>query len=142
MPLSGLFYSRVFKIDNIKIEMYRENESQPFNVFTGKIMLTAMGTSGNRTYGGGQKVLPNFNNLCIASKVTLPRLIRDNKKFVDGTHAGTDIGMMFSADKIKIFYDKPMMLQCDGECYLLCKEHFPLIIEKRKPCYKIIKQIL
>lgn len=141
VPLSGLFFYRVFEVGNTKIDMYRDNEEKPFNSFSGKILLTAMGASGNRTYGGGQKVLPNFNNICVCPRVTLARLIKDNKKFVDGTHAGTDIGMMYLADKIKIYNDKPMLLQCDGEAYLLCRDHFPLTIEKRDPGYKIIKKI-
>lgn len=142
VPISGLFYSRIFKTGNTKIELFANKEDeQPSNTFEGKIYLTAMGASGYRTYGGGQKVLPNFNNVCIAEKVSLLRLIKDNHKFVDGTHINSDIGNMFCADKIKIYHDQPLMLQCDGECYLLCKNHFPLIIEKRDSGFKTLKTI-
>ena len=143
IPLCGLFYDRVFKTGTAKIEMFDNLEDEtPSNTFNGKIFLTVMGTSGYRTYGGGHKVLPNFNNVCIASKIPLWRVIRDNGKFASGKHVGMDIGRMFTAEKMIINYDQPLMLQCDGECYLLCKDHFPLTVEKRNAGFKVLRRTM
>ena len=45
------------------------------------------------------------------------------------------------ANKVKIFYDKPVLIQCDGEPLLLCKEHFPITIEKSEPIIQKISSV-
>lgn len=142
IPLSGLFYGRVFEWGNSSIKLFHNaDDTEPFDSYDEQFTIAVMGASGHRTYGGGHKVLPTHNNVCIAIRVNIPRLIRDNKSFAEGTHVGTDIGNMFNADKIEINYDKPLMLQCDGECYILCKEHFPLTIEKRDSGFRVLKPV-
>ena len=142
IPISGLFYGRIFEWGNAKIELYKgSDDTEPYDTYEDQITITVMGASGHRTYGGGHKVLPNHHNVCIATRINIPRLIKENKSFAEGTHVGKDIGNMFTADKIVFNYDQPLMLQCDGECYILCKEHFPLTIEKRDSGFRVLKSI-
>lgn len=142
IPLSGLFYSRIFEWGNPTIKMYKNREdTEPSDEFNEQFTIAVMGTSGHRTYGGGHKVLPTNHNVCIAKRISVPRLIRDNGSFARGTHVGTDIGNMFNAEKLVLNYDKPIMLQCDGECYILCKEHFPLTIEKHNTGFRVLKAL-
>ena len=142
IPISGLFYSRVFKWGNSCIKLFKNNtDKEPYSTYDKQFTIAVMGATGKRTYGGGHKVLPTHHNVCIACRINIPRLIKENKSFAEGTHVGTDIGNMFVADKIEINNDKPLMLQCDGECYILCKEHFPLTIERHDTGFRVLKAV-
>ena len=140
VPLSGLVYDKDFPIGNAKIEMFDRDGLKTEEIDT-PITLVAVGASGNRVYGGGHKVLPNDNNVCIAPKISLFRLIRDNNQFVDGSFVGTDLASLHSAEKVKINYDKAILMQADGEVAMLCKEDFPIVIEKSEPCIRIVTKL-
>lgn len=137
VPLSGIVYDKDFPIGNATIEMFDENGNKTEEVKT-PITLTAVGASGYRVYGGGHKVLPNHHNVCIAPKLSLFKLIRDNHMFIDGSFVGTDVASLHSAEKVRIHYDKAILMQADGEVAMLCKEDFPLVIEKTEPCIRIL----
>lgn len=140
VPLSGLIYDKDFPTGTAKIEYYNENGVKT-DEDTAPITLLAIGASGYRVYGGGHKILPDERNVCFTPKVTLPRLIKDNNKFVDGSYIKTDIATLHSADKVRIFYDKAILLQADGEVTMLCKEDFPLVVEKTEPCIRIVTSV-
>lgn len=139
VPLSGLIYDKDFPCGDATIELF-ENEEKKGEYKT-KITLMAMGASGNRVYGGGHKVLPNENNFCIAPKVTLTKLIFNNNKFVDGSFVGTDLAYLHTVDKVRLSYDKPILMQCDGETVMLTPAQFPLIMELTPPCLRVLQQI-
>lgn len=137
VPLSGLVYDKDFPIGNAKIELFDKNNSKTEEVIT-PITLVAVGASGNRVYGGGHKVLPNEHNVCIAPQLSLFKLIRDNHMFVDGSFVGTDLASLHSAEKVRISYDKEILMQADGEVAFLHKEDFPILIEKTEPCIRVV----
>lgn len=137
VPLSGVVYDKDFPTGNATIEFFNDKGQKTEEVST-PITLVAIGASGYRVYGGGHKVLPNEHNVCVTPKISLPRLIRENHKFVDGSFVGTDLASLHTADKVKITYDKAILLQADGEVAMLCKEDFPLVVEKTEPCIRII----
>lgn len=137
VPLSGLVYDKDFPTGTASVELF-DDKGQRTEELNAPITLIAIGASGYRVYGGGHKVLPNEHNVCFTPKVSLPRLIRDNHQFVDGSFVGTDLASLHSADKVRISYDKAVLLQADGEVAMLCKEDFPLVVEKTEPCIRII----
>ena len=106
-----------------------------------KITLMAFGASGYRVYGGGHKVLPNEKNLCITPKTSLPVLIKENHRFVDGSFEHTNLAHLRQVEKVIINYDKPILMQCDGETVMLSSAHFPLIMELTEPCLRVIQKI-
>lgn len=138
VPLSGLIYDFNFPAGMAKIQLFDENDNltKEFNL---SFELLAFGISGHRMYGGGHHILPTEDNVCITRKVNLLELLYYNPKFIDGSFKDTKISNLNSANKVKIFYDKPILIQTDGEPNLLCKEHFPLIIEKTSPYIRIIE---
>lgn len=141
VPIGGILYDKAFPIGNAKVSLFKNSDDTvPEEILEAPITLLAFGVSGFRVYGGGHKILPNFHNLCFAPKVSLPKLIVNNKKIVNGTFESTNLASLHSAEKIIIEYDKPILLQCDGEVALLCKEHFPLIMEKTAPCLRTLKK--
>ena len=142
VPLSGLVYDKHFPTGTAEIQMFKNAEdSEPSETLTTKITLMAFGASGHRVYGGGHKVLPNDNNLCVAPKISLPGLIKENHRFVDGSFVGTPLASLHSVEKIRLNYDKPVLMQCDGETVMLSPAHFPLIMELTEPCLRVLKKI-
>ena len=47
-----------------------------------------------------------------------------------------------TAKKVRISYDMPILLQCDGEVAMLSRAHFPLIMEKTEPCVRVLSKVL
>lgn len=139
VPLSGLVYNKDLPTGNAKIQLFNKN-GELSETIESPLTLAAFGVSGNRVYGGGHKVLPNEHNLCFAPEITLLRLLLENHRFVDGSFVGTDIASLHTAEKIRIEYDQPILLQCDGEQVLLTTAHFPIIMEKTAPCLRVIKK--
>ena len=140
VPLGGLLYDKDFPSGTATIELF-ENQEEKTEEYTTKLTLMAFGASGNRVYGGGHKVLPNSNNLCIAPKVSLATLVRHNNKFVDGSFAGTNLAHLHTVEKIRLNYDKPVLMQCDGETVMLTPAHFPLIMELTPPCLRVLQPL-
>lgn len=142
VPLSGIVYDKHFPVDTMKIEVFaNKDDSNPAEEINTKITLLAFGASGNRVYGGGHKVLPNENNLCIAPKISLPVLIKENHRFVDGSFVGTPLASLHEADKIRLSYNKAILMQCDGETVMLSPAHFPIIMELSDPCLRVLQPI-
>ena len=140
VPISGFVYDKDFPLGNAHIELFDSKEER-FDEYNGPFTLMAFGASGHRVYGGGHKVLPDYENLCIAPKISLGRLIRDNHKFVDGSFKGTSLASLYSVEKVRLSYDKPILMQCDGETVMLSPAHFPLIIELTDPCLRVLKPV-
>ena len=138
VPISGFVYDKDFPTGTAKIELY-ENKEVKSGELTTPITLMAFGASGNRVYGGGHKVLPDSNNLCVAPKISLWTLIKENHHFVDGSFKGTKLASLHTVEKIRFSYDKPILMQCDGETVMLSPAHFPLIIELTDPCLRVLK---
>ena len=142
VPLSGVVYDKHFPVDTMKIEMFgNKDDSVPAQEINTKITLLAFGASGNRVYGGGHKILPNENNLCVTPKINLAGLIKENHRFVDGSFVGTDLATLHQADKIRLSYNKAILMQCDGETVMLSPAHFPLIMELTDPCLRVLQPI-
>ena len=138
VPLSGLVYDKDFPTGTAKIELFENKETKSGEISV-PLMLMAFGASGNRVYGGGHKVLPDSNNLCVAPKISLWTLLKENHRFVDGSFKGTPLATLHTVEKIRVSYDKPVLLQCDGETVMLSPAHFPIIIELTEPCLRVLK---
>lgn len=142
VPLGGILYDKDFPTGPADIELFEKSDEKTSELKLDKgFTLMAFGASGYRVYGGGHKVLPNEKNFCIAPKVSLPVLIKHNNKFVDGSFVGTSLASLHSVEKIRINYDKPVLMQCDGETVMLTPAHFPLIMELTEPCLRVLVRI-
>lgn len=137
VPLSGIIYDHIFKPGTCKVEFFDKDGNKTEETTT-KIEMVTVGVSGNRMYGGGHKILPNNHNVCVTPKISLLGLMIHNPEFIDGSFK-EPIAYLHTAEKIKIYYDMPVLLETDGETVLLCKEHFPLIMERTEPCIRILE---
>ena len=140
IPICAILYDKVFPAGTAKVEYYDENNTLIEEIST-PIELFVMGISGQRTYGGGHKILATKENTIIVPKLSTLKLLLNFKKIKDGTAYLTNLVKIQNATKVKIFYDKPVLIQCDGEPLLLCKEHFPITIEKSEPIIQKISPV-
>lgn len=141
VPLSGFVYDhKPFESGTAKMEFFDDEgklvyeEENPITIFV-------FGASGHRYYGGGHYILPTDANVCHAPKITLMQLIKVNPQFIDGSFVDGGIAFLHSAKKVRFSYDKPLLLQCDGEVAFLCKDHFPLIFEITEPTLRVLKKV-
>ena len=141
VPISAIVFNKDFKPGNAKIEFFDDNDDK-FSEITGGITLFAFGASGHRMYGGGQKVLPDDNNICLTPKMNIFKIIKESKGYAKGLHFEAGLSQAFSANKVRISYDMPILLQSDGEVAMLSPVHFPLIIEKTAPCVRVLSKVL
>jgi diacylglycerol kinase family enzyme len=100
----------------------------------------AVGISGGRTYGGGIKVLPGKENVCVVDGMGLIRKIRNKKLFFHGGHAELPEVSFYSASTVDIDYAGRIPLQLDGEMVWLEKEDFPLTMRVLAPSINILRQ--
>lgn len=136
--LACLFYSWIYPSAKMHIELFAEDGSKTKDI-EGNALFCLLGVSGKRTYGGGQKILPDSRNFCFTQNVSNIKKIFIKKKFLTGEHVNTKYAIMDNAAIIKLEYNKPILVQMDGEVHLLEAEHFPLIMEITEPIIKTIK---
>lgn len=141
VPLSALVFNKDFKQGLAKLEFFDEDDNKICEISDG-ITLLAFGASGYRVYGGGQKVLPDNNNVCFTPKMPLLKIVKESKGYAEGLHFKAGLSKGLTAKKVRISYDMPILLQCDGEVAMLSRAHFPLIMEKTEPCVRVLSKVL
>lgn len=136
--LSCLFYSFKFPSGKMHIDLFSDDGTKTSEL-EGNALFCLLGVSGNRTYGGGQKILPDHRNFCFTKEVNNFRKLLIKKRFLEGTHIDTKYAIMGEANIVKMEYDKPILVQMDGEVHHLESSHFPLIMELTEPIIRTIK---
>ena len=138
IDLACVFYRFFYKAGNACIFLIGKND-EILQTFQMGIEYALLGVSGYRTYGSKQKILPNENNVCIAKKMSLLKKLKIKGKVKSGKHANLKEIILAKAEKLKIEYDKKILVQMDGEAHLLKKENFPIIIERTEAIIRIIE---
>jgi diacylglycerol kinase family enzyme len=69
------------------------------------------------------------------------KIVKESKGYAKGEHIKNGYSEGITARKIRVSYDQPILLQCDGEVALLTRAHFPLIIEKTAPCVRVLSKV-
>lgn len=138
IDLACLFYNFTFKAGSAEIKFFGRYGLHLQTIQTW-IEFCLFGVSGHRTYGSNQKILPDDRNICICKKMNLFSKLLLKEKFKKGTHTQCSKALFFSAEKISIDYDNPILLQLDGEVHYVKKENFPLIMERTMPAIRIIE---
>lgn len=139
--LSAFVYDKDFKTGHAIVEAYDENDKK-LAEYEDSITFIAFGKQGHSTYGGGHLIFPDERNVCFTRKVSLAKLVAINKCYINGSYIAdkrcSSVSRAFSAEKIRIHYDEPILIQCDGETVMVAKEQFPIIMEKTAPFVRIV----
>lgn len=138
VDLGCLFYECKFPVAKMKIEFYDKNDKL-IGQQNKKIMLALLGVSGNRQYGSNHKILPGNETFCSIDQMGLFDKMKRRNFLNEGEHYKMDWATFKDVAKIKIYYNKDILTQLDGEVHLIQKEQFPLVMEHTCPLIKIIE---
>ncbi len=137
IDLACIFYNVIYPSGKATIKIYKDGLlSQTLET---SIVFCLLGVSGHRTYGSGQKIIPDDRNVCITKKMSLLKKMMLKEKFKNGTHVDNPLAFFANADKISVQYEKKILTQLDGEVHLLNPKNFPLTMELTEPVIRIIE---
>jgi len=138
VDIAALFYDRVYKVDFMDVKVYND-KGKEIKSFREKLLLIAVGASGHRTYGSGNKILPDDRNVCAVKQMPLLRKIALKDLFGTGEHINKPESMLFNARKVEFSAMYPLLAQMDGEAVLLERADFPAAIELTAPVIPLLK---
>jgi diacylglycerol kinase family enzyme len=140
VDIAALFYDRLYKVDYFDVRGLDE-QNREIRAFREKFLLLAMGASGFRTYGSQKKILPNEHNVCCIKQTSLPGKLALKTLVAQGRHTDHPDSVIFSAHRLEISGNCPVLAQMDGETVLLQPVDFPVSIELTAPVIPLLKQI-
>jgi diacylglycerol kinase family enzyme len=138
VDIAALFYDRLYKVDFLNVKSF-DGSGKEVNSFREKLLLLAVGASGYRTYGSGNKILPDDRNVCAVKQMPLLRKIALKGLFRTGEHTDKPESILFNAHRVEFSAMYPLLAQMDGETVLLEKEDYPAAIELTEPLIPLLK---
>jgi len=138
VDIAALFYGCFYKVDFLDVRALDSDRREVLSAKE-KLLLLAMGVSGNRTYGSQQKILPNEHNICGIKQMPLSRKLVLKKQVASGKHAGNPEVLNFDAHRIEFSGRHPILAQMDGETVLLGPEDFPAAMELTPAVIPLLK---
>ena len=137
VDIAALLYEKLYKIDTMEVRALDDSLKEVVN-FKEKLLLLAVGASGNRSYGSQKRILPDERNVCAIKQTPLFRKIVLKKLLNTGNHVNHSESILFNAKSLEIQSKHPILAQMDGETVLLNTEDFPLTIELSEPVIPIL----
>ena len=138
VDIAALFYDRIYTVDFFDVKA-SDRQGKEILSFREKILLLAVGASGQRTYGSQKKILPDDRNVCALKQMPLLRKLALKGFFSTGEHIDKPESIMFNAHRVEFSGDNPILAQMDGETVLLQREDFPAAIELTDPVIPVLK---
>jgi diacylglycerol kinase family enzyme len=138
VDIASLLYDKLYKVGPMEVKGF-DSKGADKQSFREKVLLCAMGASGRRSYGSHKMILPDERNVCIMKQMPLFRKIALKGLFYTGTHIDKPEAILFSAHRISVSGEYPILAQMDGETILLTKEDFPAVIELTEPIIPVLR---
>ncbi|MCL1958021.1 MAG: diacylglycerol kinase [Spirochaetes bacterium] len=138
IDMAALSYESKYKVDYFDVRAFDINNKELLS-FREKLLLLAMGVTGNRTYGSQQHILPDYRNVCGIKKMPFFRKIRIKNQVTKGKHVKNRDALLFNAHRLEVKFNQPILAQMDGETVLLQPDDFPAIIQLTAPVIPLIK---
>jgi diacylglycerol kinase family enzyme len=135
---AALFYEKEYKVDYFDVKAFDDKKNETYS-FREKLLLLAMGASGNRTYGSQQHILPDDRNACGVKQIPLLRKLTLKGKISKGKHAKCKEVILFNAHRIEFKGCQPILAQMDGETILLQPDDFPAVMELTPQVIPLLK---
>jgi len=136
--VAALSYDKKYKVDITDIKVIDKRNVEVHSLKE-KILLLAMGVTGNRTYGSQQHILPDHRNVCVIKQMPLLRKLIIKGHVASGTHVDCSEAIFFNAQRLEITAQHPILAQMDGETILLKPEDFPIKMELTTPVIPLLK---
>jgi len=138
VDVAALFYDKKFKVDYMSVKAFDKNNKE-VSSFREKLLLLAMGVSGNRTYGSQQHILPDHRNVCGIKQMSLFKKLAIKGQVTKGNHIYNPNAIFLNAKRVEFSGYQPILAQMDGETILLQPEDFPAVMELTAPVIPQLK---
>ncbi|MCL2801717.1 MAG: diacylglycerol kinase [Treponema sp.] len=138
IEMATLFYERKYKVDYTNVRALDAKNNEVIS-FREKLLLLAMGASGNRTYGSQQKIMPDSRNACAVKQTSFFRKLSLKNQLASGKHINSPETIAFNAHHIEFSCKHPILAQMDGETVLLQPGDFPAKMELTTPAIPLLK---
>ncbi|MCL2721423.1 MAG: diacylglycerol kinase [Treponema sp.] len=138
IDIATLFYERKYKVGFFNVHAFDDKNKEVLS-FNEKLLLLAMGVSGNRTYGSQQRILPNECNVCGIKKMSFLKKLGIKGKVSKGKHTSDQNVISLNAHRLEFKVNHPILAQMDGEAILLQPDDFPAVMELTPPKIPLLK---
>jgi diacylglycerol kinase family enzyme len=139
VDFSSVFYDRIWPPAPLSAKACDAKGNEVAS-FDRECLLFALGVSGHRTYGSGQRILPDDDNACAVYQMPLLKKLDFKERITSGRHRGfEDFVRLFAAERVVLDYKAGILLQRDGEVDELGPADFPLTMELTEPLYNVIE---
>jgi len=138
IDMAALSYENKYKVDYFDVRAFDSNNKELLS-FREKLLLLAMGVSGNRSYGSQQLILPDQRNVCGVKKIPLFRKLKIKKQISKGKHIKNRDALLFNAHRMEVKCSHPILAQMDGETILLQPDDFPAVLSLTAPVIPLLK---
>lgn len=137
IDLACVFYNKIYRVG----EMDLATSLNGTKVWSerAKWVLAVMGASGKRTYGSNQKILPGIENVCSVKEMPFISKLLIKERLKQGTHVNSPLASLCNADRLVIGYDRPVLMQLDGETVPLTAADFPVVMELTEACIPTLR---
>lgn len=137
IDIACVFYNKIYRVSQMDITTTLDG--QPGWAGRSKWILALMGASGHRTYGSNQKILPGDENVCVVREMSFLSKLFIKDRLKRGTHGESPHAVLCKADRMVIGYDRPLLMQLDGETVHLRAEDFPVVMELTEPYVPVLR---
>jgi diacylglycerol kinase family enzyme len=138
VDMAALSYENKYNVDYFDVRALDTNNKELLS-FREKLLLLAMGVTGNRTYGSQQHILPDDRNVCGIKKMPFFRKMKIKGQIEKGKHLKNRDALLFNAQRLEIKYNQPILAQMDGETVLLQPDDFPAVMTLTPPVIPLLK---
>jgi diacylglycerol kinase family enzyme len=128
VDLASVFYDFAWPTRELRLKAYTALGSVVRD-FERKLLLLAIGASGRRQYGSNKSILPDDDNVCAVSQMSLFRKLALKGPLQSGMHRSFPEADLFSAQRLEIEYGDRILFQADGEVVRFDADDFPLRME-------------
>jgi diacylglycerol kinase family enzyme len=140
VDVASVSYDRVWPPAPLTVRGFDEAGQETVS-FTNPCLLLAFGVSGRRQYGSNKPILPDDDNVCAVFQMSLFKKLAFKDRIASGKHRslGPEVLKLFSASRLRLEYDRGILLQREGEVTELAASDFPLVIEISEPVYNVLE---
>jgi diacylglycerol kinase family enzyme len=128
LDIAAVFYDLAWPTRVMGLKAYDETGAISRD-FQRRLLLIAVGASGNRQYGSNKRILPDENNVCAISQMSLFRKLAVKGPLQNGGHKDFHEADLFSAARLVLEYSDRILFQADGEITRFEAVDFPLTME-------------
>jgi len=138
VDMAAMSYDRKYNVDDMDVRAL-DSKGAEVASFREKLLLLAMGVSGNRTYGSQQHILPDDRNVCGIKQMSLLKKLAIKGQVAKGKHTSNPNTIFLDAHRLEVTCGHQILAQMDGETVLLQPEDFPAVMELTAPVIPLLK---